>query len=127
MTQNKDKPTGIKGCRREKSVGLARWSTRGSAGVAAPSSSDCCRRTVIGTWNVRSLYQPGKVANVVHEMRRMGVDVMGIFKTFWEGSEEFTTILPGDDDKEQYKIIYSGSETKIRGVAFIINQKVIKH
>ena len=59
-------------------------------------------------------------------MRRMGVDVMGISETFWEGSGEFSTTLPGDDDKEQYKIIYSGGETKRRGVAFIINQRVSK-
>lgn len=29
----------------------------------------------IGTWNVQSMYQPGKAANIVKEMKRLQIDI----------------------------------------------------
>ena len=37
----------------------------------------------IGTWNVRTLYQPGKVENLIQEMQNMNLDMMGIAETQW--------------------------------------------
>src|SRR3989442_5075292 len=90
---NKEKTTGSKGFEPSMVQGLARCGGRGGAGAASPSSSDCsrCERrggagvftslvgdcSKIATWNVRSLYVSGNLANVLSEMKRMGIDIMG--------------------------------------------------
>ena len=49
----------------------------------SPSSSD---RWKIGSWNFRSLFKPGKLANVLKEMTSLELDVMGVAETFWKDS-----------------------------------------
>ncbi|KAJ4434539.1 hypothetical protein ANN_23101 [Periplaneta americana] len=44
------------------------------------------RRLRIGTWNIRTLLQAGKLENLKKEMRRNKVDVMGISEVRWENS-----------------------------------------
>ena len=36
----------------------------------------------LGTWNVRSLGRPGKMTNVIMEMKRMRVEIMGVAETW---------------------------------------------
>ena len=36
------------------------------------------RNWKIGTWNIRTLFQAGKLANVAQEMERLKVDVLGL-------------------------------------------------
>ena len=55
----------------------------------------CCKR--LGTWNVKSLSRPGKMSNVIMEMKRMGVVIMGVAETWWKGDGEFTTQLPDSE------------------------------
>ena len=78
--------------------------------------------TVIGTWNVRSLSQPGKLENVLQEMVRMKIDILGIAETFLESSGEFEATLPGSD--ERFRVHYSGGDKKRKGVAFILRGHV---
>ena len=47
----------------------------------SPSSSD---RWKIGSWNVSSLFKPGKLANVLKEITSLKLDMMGVAKTFWK-------------------------------------------
>ena len=101
--------------------GLARWGGRGIAGVTAPSSSDCYR---ISTWNVRSLHKSGKLANVIKEMARMEIDIMGVTETCWKGEGVFTTNIPGSE--ENYQIIYSGGKINRRGVGIITKETATK-
>jgi exonuclease III len=84
----------------------------------APSTSDCYK---IGTWNVRKLLQPGKLANVLKEMERMQIDIMGVAETFWDDVGEFQSKLPTTE--EEFKVIYSGGNNRRRGVAFIVKGK----
>jgi len=51
----------------------------------------------IGTWNVRSLWQDGKLENVMQEMIRMNIHIglLGIAETFWNGEGDFNATLPG--------------------------------
>ena len=107
---NKEKTTGSKGFEPSVAQGLARCGGRVGAGAASPSSSDCnrCERrggagvftslvgdcNKIGTWNVRSLYRSGKLANVLKEMKRMGIGIMGVAETMWNNEGSFTTELP---------------------------------
>ena len=81
---------------------------------------DCNRKLPItlGTWNVRSLHQAGKLENVLQEMSRMNIDVLGVAETFYDGAGDFEATLPAT--KENFRIIYSGSDKKRKGVAFIL-------
>ena len=47
----------------------------------------------IGTWNVRSLQQLGKLKNVLMEINRMNIDIMGIAETFYDGADDFEASL----------------------------------
>ena len=87
----------------------------------SPSSSD---RWKIGSWNVRSLFKPGKLANVLKEMTSLELDVMGVAETFWKDSGEFTTTLP--NSKDRFKVIFSGGEKSRRGTAMVIRNKAIE-
>ena len=37
----------------------------------------------IGTWNVRTLFQTGKLSNVISEMRRMELNILGLAESRW--------------------------------------------
>jgi len=75
----------------------------------------------IGTWNVRSLSQAGKLENILQEMNRMKIDILGIAETFCDGVADFQTTLPTTD--QRYRVICSGSDKKRRGVAFILTDE----
>ena len=87
----------------------------------SPSSSD---RWKIGSWNVRSLFKSGKLANVLKEMSSLELGVMGVSVTFWKDSGEFITTLP--NNKYRFKVIFSGGEQSRRGTAMIIRNKAIE-
>ena len=56
--------------------------------------------------------------NVLQEMSRMNIDVLGVAETFYDGAGDFEATLPAT--KENFRIIYSGSDKKRKGVAFIL-------
>ena len=64
-------------------------------------------RTKIGTWNVRTLYSAGKLAQVLNEMKRYHVDIMGISEMRWTDC--------GKMESDGFTIYYSG-ETSMREV-----------
>jgi len=68
----------------------------------------------IATWNVRSMYEAGKLANTTKEMKRLNIDILGISETWWAGSGEY---ISSDE-----KLYYSGNETEAHrnGVGIII-------
>ena len=69
----------------------------------------------IGTWNVRSMNQ-GKL-EVVKQMARMNVNILGISELKWTGMGEFNS-----DDRYIY---YCGQESLRRnGVAIMVNKRV---
>jgi hypothetical protein len=75
---------------------------------------------LIATWNVRTLYQAGKLRQALHEMENYGVEIMGISEARWKGVGEISV--------DRYKIIYSGQDETtgehMNGVAIILNNKV---
>lgn len=71
----------------------------------------------IGTWNARSLYAAGKTHNIIAEMKRMSVNVLGVSEVRWPGTgkinmENHTMYYSGNDDPQHYN-----------GVAIIIDNK----
>ena len=59
------------------------------------------RNLVIATWNVRTLYQAGKLDNAIQEMK-MKIDILGIAKTRWTER--------GKIRKDSHTILYSGGQ-----------------
>lgn len=75
--------------------------------------------TKIATWNVRTLYQAGRIHQVAAEMKRLKVEIVGLSETRWLGSGK-TTLQSGET------IIYSGfpeeHTTHARGVGIIMSK-----
>ena len=76
----------------------------------------CCKEQYcIGTWKVRSMNQ-GKL-EVVKQMTRVNIDILGISELRWTGMGEFNS--------DYHYIYYCGQESLRRnGVAIIVNKRV---
>ena len=78
------------------------------------SKVQCCKEQhCIGTWNVRSINQ-GKL-EVIKQMARVNVNILGISKLKWTGMGEFNS--------DDHYIYYCGQECLRRnGVAIRVNK-----
>ena len=75
--------------------------------------------TRLGTWNVRSLYQPEKLKIVEDECRRYRMQIRGLAEIRWTGKWHFHT--------DEHMVIYSGSEAQHEyGVALLLDREVSK-
>ena len=72
----------------------------------------------IATWNTRSMWQPGKLDNVIQKMEDMRLDILGVGETRWTGS--------GIIHRESHNMIYAGGENHARGVGIIMGNKMAK-
>ena len=71
----------------------------------------------VGCWNVRTLFQVGKTANVVNEFRKYRLDILGLSEMRWTGFGELKTST-GEC------ILYSGSEEEHqRGVGLVLKKE----
>ena len=72
----------------------------------------------IGTWNVQSMFQTGKVANTIKEMRRLKVDILGVSEMRWPGS--------GECEVDEHKIYYAGENSvqHRNGVAILVTKEI---
>ncbi|KAE9547262.1 hypothetical protein FO519_009526 [Halicephalobus sp. NKZ332] len=71
--------------------------------------------TRIGTWNVRTLYQCGKLAQVLREFDNNHLDILGISEMRWTNS--------GKVISDRKTILYSGQENHHKhGVGLILNE-----
>lgn len=78
-------------------------------------------KTRIGFWNVRTMYDTGKLAQVISEMRRYNIDILGVSESRWTGSGRLTTST-GET------VLYSGRDDHQHreGVAIILKKGVEK-
>ena len=68
----------------------------------------------IGTWNVRTLWETGKLSLLMNELKRFRYDIIGVSETRWTGKGETAT---GD-------FIWSGEEKiHANGVGFLLSRK----
>ena len=56
----------------------------------------------VGTWNVRTLLRPGKLTNVVREMKRADLNIFGLCETRWKDG--------GDFESEGVRVKYAGGK-----------------
>ena len=71
----------------------------------------------IGTWNVRTMHQSGKLENVEREMRRLMIDILGVSEVRWPGAGSAELDDGGC-------IIYSGGDRHVHGVGVMLSRKV---
>ena len=71
----------------------------------------------IATWNVRTLHQQGKLDNVILEMDRLKLSVLGLCEVRWKNAGQ---LVKGDKT-----VIYSGGDQHHRGVALILNKQFL--
>lgn len=72
----------------------------------------------IGTWNVQTLLQKGKLDNVKQEMKRMNLNILGLSEMRWKGAGCITS--------DNYTIIYSGGNQHQKGVGIILDSETAK-
>ena len=79
------------------------------------------RRTRVATWNVQTLNQPGKLAQVVKEFDAYRLDMLGITEARWLKSDKKTL-------QSGHVFIYSGREDNIheQGVGLLLSKEVSK-
>ena len=76
--------------------------------------------TKIGTWNVRTMYESGKPAQVANEMQAYCLDILGISEARWKGSGHLQL-------ESGVRLLYSGHEEEgaphTEGVAIMLSKK----
>ena len=72
----------------------------------------------IGTWNIRTLFQKGKLDNIDQEMDRMKLNILGLAEVRWKGA--------GSIKIGSKTLIYSGGDNHERGVGILLDQTITK-
>ena len=70
----------------------------------------------VGTWNVRTLKQTGKLHLLIKELEHQNLDVTGLSEVRWAGEGHFTYI-------DNSTVIFSGAQGGRNGVAVILRGK----
>ena len=68
-----------------------------------PTTFLLTRNTIIGTWNVRTMYETGRALQVAAEMKRNKIEILGISETRWTQAGQ-TRLSTGE------LLLYSGHE-----------------
>ena len=77
------------------------------------------KSTTIGTWNVRTLYQTGKLEQLLREFESCNLEILGLSEMRWTGS--------GKEIHQGKTILYSGhSEHHVHGVGIVLNDQAAK-
>jgi len=87
----------------------------GSLRCFRSSTSETLTPTLtVGTWNVRTLYQAGKLELLQRELERMRYDIVGIAEVRW----------PGSGEQLEGRFLYVGEETAHEnGVGFMLSRR----
>jgi exonuclease III len=74
----------------------------------------------VGTWNVRSLIEIGKLEMLEKELEAFNIQLCGLSEVWWKGKGHFTT-------DAGHKVIFSGEENQQRkGVGFWLHKSTAK-
>ena len=72
----------------------------------------------MGTWNVRTLRQAGRLENLTSEMDKCELNVVGLSEVRWPGKGE---IVSGN-----YTMFYSGGVKAEKAVAVVLRNDIVK-
>ena len=72
----------------------------------------------IATWNVRTMYQSGKMDNIIMELKRMKISILGVCEVRWKKSGKVTS--------EGTTFIYSGGMEHEHGVGIFFDESTAK-
>lgn len=77
-------------------------------------------QTKIGTWNVRTLYQMGKLGQLLREFREYQLDILGVSEMRWTGSGKINS-------DGGTTLLYSGHKDQhSRGVGLVLNKEATR-
>jgi exonuclease III len=90
----------------------------GGTDLSGVKSANIRKKVNIGTWNVRSLFEAGKLANLIQEMKRLDIDILGVAETWWPGA--------GVCNTGGGALYYSGNQDRNhrRGVGIIVSESL---
>ena len=91
--------------------------SRTEATVTTTGAVSAKTTTLIGFWNVRTMYEQGRMAQVIAEMKRYKLDILGISESRWSKSGRMKTTT-GET------VLCSGREDDLHheGVAIIMKK-----
>ena len=72
----------------------------------------------IATWNVKTMYQSGKMDNIMMEMKRMKINIFGVCEVRWTQSGKLAS--------ERTTFIYSGGTEHKHGVGIFLDEETAK-
>ncbi len=108
----------VKGVFRE-NTSLGRDGHEGQVTLDRHQASIRTKNTLkIGTWNVRTMFQKGKLENIKKEMERLKLNVLVLSEVRWKGAGSFST--------DKYTIFYSGGDQHERGVGILVDNETSK-
>ena len=95
---------------------------RKEAAVMTMGAVSAKTTTLIGFWNVRTMYEQGRMAQVIAEMTRYKLDILGVSESRWTKSGRMKTTT-GET------VLYSGREDDLHHewVAIIMKKGVEKY
>ena len=91
---------------------------RHQATVSNRNNSILSKAIRIGTWNVQTMFQEGKLENIKQEMRRMKINILGLSEVRWQGAGKITS--------DEFTIVYSRGDSNQRGVGILIDAECSK-
>ncbi|XP_011859971.1 PREDICTED: craniofacial development protein 2-like [Vollenhovia emeryi] len=80
-------------------------------------------RTRFVQWNVRTLYQSGKLAQLISECRRLRIDVLGISEMRWNTCGELSN---ADGDLVLFSGMPNADDPHVNGVGLYLNRRYRK-
>ena len=102
----------------EGSVGLEGTRKKGGSNLKALSLYSTPSTIRVGAWNARTMLRKGKLENVKLEMRRMGLNILGLSEVRWKEGGDFVS--------DGVRVMYSGGKESQRGVAVIVDNETAK-
>ena len=84
---------------------------RHQATVGIGNNNSKSKAIRIGTWNLQTMFQKGKLENIKQEMRRMKTNILGLSEVRWQGADKITS--------DEFTIVYSRGDSYQRGVGIL--------
>ena len=96
---------------------VSHWGGGDKWATGAPTSKIRARNnTVIGTWNIRTLREDGKLEELIYEMNWYQWNIIGLCEVRWKNFGETCT-------EEGHRLYFSGSRDKHQhGVGFLVHK-----